>query len=289
LPASPRQSSRASPSQQTTAYGRRARTNAIIRVAEALTEPGHSREATKSDEEERQKRLAEVIRKRAVLELPGLDAIEVKAEQSYGEGGTFDLYVSATGAPAPTVLFVYGFADPRFAQGLRQMGAYQSWGRLLARSGINAVAYSYRDPVSDLAALLAHLRESSARLGIDASRLGIWAASGNVPTALHLLMSEAPHAFRCAALLYGYMLDVPEAAAAFGIGVPARGRSIDDLPRELPLLVVRAGGDQTPALNASLDAFVAAALGPVPEFSVRKRARARARARGSRSMSFRLR
>ena len=213
-----------------------------------------------SDEEQRDKRMAEVMRKRAVLELPGMDAIQVKAEQRYGEGGTFDLYVSATGAPAPTVLFVYGFPDPRFAQGLRQMGAYQSWGRLLAQSGINAVAYSYRDPVSDLAALLTHLRENAAQLGIDAARLGIWAASGNVPAALHLLMSEGPRAFRCAALLYGYMLDVPDAAAAFGIGVPARGRSIDDLPRELPLLVIRAGGDQTPLLNPSLDAFVASAL-----------------------------
>jgi acetyl esterase/lipase len=213
-----------------------------------------------SDDERRQQRLAEVIRKTAVLELPGMDAIEVKAEQRYGEGGTFDLYLSATGKPAPTVLFVYGFPDPGFAQGLRQMGAYRSWGRLLAQSGMNAVAYSYRDPVGDLAALLAHLRHNAAELGIDAQRLGVWAASGNVPTALHLLMSEAPGAFRCAALLYGYMLDVPEAAANFGIGVPARGRSIDDLPRELPLLVVRAGSDQTPLLNASLDAFVAAAL-----------------------------
>jgi hypothetical protein len=213
-----------------------------------------------SDDEERARRVAEVIRKTAVLELLGMAGIAVKREQRYGEHGTFDLYVSATGPPAPTVLFVYGFADTRFAQGLRQMGAYASWGRLIATSGMNAVAYSYRDPVGDLTALLAHLRENGAALGIDTSRLGVWAASGNVPTALHLLMTQPPDAFRAAALLYGYMLDVPEAAGQFGIGVPARGRSIDDLPRTLPLLVVRAGQDQTPLLNVSLDAFVVAAL-----------------------------
>jgi hypothetical protein len=72
-------------------------------------------------------------------------------------------------------------------------------------------------------------------------------------------MTERPDAFRAAALLYGYMLDVPPAAEQFGIGAPARGRPIEDLPR-LPLLVVRAGQDQTPHLNASLDAFVTAAL-----------------------------
>lgn len=213
-----------------------------------------------SEDEERARRVAEVVSKRAVLSLPDMDAIEVKREQPYLDHSTFDLYVAASGAPAPTVLFVYGFPDPRFAQGLRQMGAYDSWGRLLAVSGMNAVAYSYRDPVGDLAALLAHLRENAGQLGIDASRMAVWAASGNVPTALHLLMTQPADTFRAAALLYGYMLDVPEAAEQFGLSVPARGRSIDDLPRTLPLLVVRAGRDQTPMLNASLDAFVSAAL-----------------------------
>jgi hypothetical protein len=194
-----------------------------------------------STDEDRARRAAEVFRKTAVLELPGMESVEVKAEESYGEGGTFDLYRAAASAPAPTVLFVYGFPDPRFAQGLRKMGAYTSWGRLLAISGLNAIAYSYRDPVADLAALLSHLRQNGGALGISISRLGIWAASGNVPAALHLLMSQPPDAFRAAALLYGYMLDVPQAAEQFGIGAPARGRPIEDLPPTLPLLVVRAG------------------------------------------------
>jgi acetyl esterase/lipase len=201
-----------------------------------------------------------VVRKTAVLQMPAMDRVEVRREQPYGEGGTFDLYVATGGAPAPTVLFVYGFPEPRFAQGLRQMGAYTSWGRLLAASGLNAIAYSYREPVTDLAALLAHLRKEAGTLGIDVARLGIWSASGNVPTALHLLMTQPPETFRAAALLYGYMLDVPEAAQQFGLGVPARGRNIDELPREVPLLIVRAGQDQTPLLNVSLDSFVSAAL-----------------------------
>jgi acetyl esterase/lipase len=217
-------------------------------------------EVSMSADEERARQAADVSRKTAVLELPGMDTIEVKGEVRYGAGGTFDLYVAALNAPAPTVLFVYGFPDARYAQGLRRMAAYTSWGRLLASSGMNAVAYSYRDPVGDLAALLAYLREHAGRLGIDGSRLGIWAASGNVPTALHLLMTQPADTFRAAALLYGYMLDVPEAAEQFGIAVPARGRPIDDMPRTLPLLVLRAGRDQTPLLNTSLDAFVAAAL-----------------------------
>jgi acetyl esterase/lipase len=215
-------------------------------------------------------RVADVIKRTVVLELPGMHAVEVRREIPYGDGDgradgrTFDLYVPPSDVPpsagAPVVLFVFGFPHARFAQGLRQMGAYTSWGRLLAASGLAAVAYSYREPVADLAAVIRHLRAHGAGLGVDPSRMAVWSASGNVPTALHLLMTEPPDAFRCAALLYGYMLDVPPAAEQFGLGVPARGRSIDDMPRTLPLLVVRAGQDQTPLLNASLDHFAAAAL-----------------------------
>jgi hypothetical protein len=211
------------------------------------------------DDEERARRVAEVVRKTAVLSLPGMEDVEVLAEQGYGEGGTFDLYRARASGPAPTVVFVYGFPHPRFAQGLRRMGAYTSWGRLLAVSGMNAVAYGYREPVADLRALLEHLRRNEASLGVDAARMGIWSASGNVPTALHLLMTQ-PDGFRAAALLHGYMLDVPEAAEQFGLCVPGRECTIDDLPRTVPLLVVRAGGDTTPGLNASLEAFVGAAL-----------------------------
>ncbi len=116
-----------------------------------------------SDDGERERRVAEVVRKTAVFQLPGMDRVELRREQRYGDGGTFDLYVATGALPAPTVVFVYGFPEPRFAQGLRQMGAYTSWGRLLAASGMNAVAYSYREPVSDLAALLAHLGRTRAR------------------------------------------------------------------------------------------------------------------------------
>jgi acetyl esterase/lipase len=213
-----------------------------------------------SNDDEGAARWAEMMRKTAVLELPGMEAIEVLSEERYGEGGTFDLYRAATNTPAPTVLFVYGFPIPLFAQNLRKMGSYSSWGRLIAASGMNAIAYSYRDPVSDIAALVDYLRANASTLGIDVARMGIWAASGNVPTALHLLMTQPPEAFRAAALLYGYMLEVPEAAAQFGIAAPAHGRPIDDLPRSLPLLIVRAGNDQTPLLNGSVGAFVNAAL-----------------------------
>jgi acetyl esterase/lipase len=186
---------------------------------------------------------------------------------------TMDLYSppdAKGGERRPAVVFVFGYPDPGFEAMLgckqKDMGSYVSWGRLAAASGLIAVTYTNRDPAADLDALLDYLRQNAASLGIDESRIGIWACSGHVPLALSVLMRGASDSFKCAVLCYGFMLDlegstaVAEAAARFMFANPGAGRSVDDLPQELPLFVVRAGRDETPRLNESLDRFMAAAL-----------------------------
>jgi hypothetical protein len=46
----------------------------------------------------------------------------------------------------------------------------------------------------------------------------------------------------------------------FRFVTPAAGRTVADLPPELPLLIARAGNDEFAHLNDTIDAFVAAAL-----------------------------
>jgi hypothetical protein len=53
---------------------------------------------------------------------------------------------------------------------------------------------------------------------------------------------------------------VAEAAAAFRFTNPNAGKSLDDLREDLPLFVVRAGQEQFPHLNDSIDRFFAKAL-----------------------------
>jgi len=129
----------------------------------------------------------------------------------------------------------------------------------VASFGMVAVTYAPQEPDRDAVGVIRQVRAEAGLLGIDASRLGIWACSGHVPVALSLLMSGEA-GLRCAALLYGYMLDAAEAAAQFRFVNASAGRSVDDLPRDLPLLIVRAGRDEMPGLNAGIDAFVAQAL-----------------------------
>lgn len=176
----------------------------------------------------------------------------------------FDLYrpPHAT-TPSPALVFVSGLPDPgvvaMLGKPLKDWTSYVGWARMVAASGIAGIAYTNREP-ADIAALLRHLRANAGPLGIDPARIGVWACSGNVPTALGSIARER---LACAALLYGYMLDldgstsVADAAAQFYFAVPPV--SLDDLPREMPMLLVRAGRDTTPGLDATLQRFVAAA------------------------------
>ncbi|WP_437547701.1 hypothetical protein WME97_47260 [Sorangium sp. So ce367] len=225
-----------------------------------------------SQESERDK----MMKRTAVLEIPGMDAVILRRDIAYQatDAGalTFDLYAPPTAvavARAPAVVFVSGYPDPGFESVFgckrKEIGQSTSWGRLVAASGLVGVNYTNREP-SDLHALLEHLRQNAASLGIDERRIGLWACSGNVPMALSALMREPSGSLRCAALCYGFMLDlgastrVAEAAAQFRFVNPCAGKSVDDLPPDLPLFIARAGQDRMPHLNETIDDFVAGAL-----------------------------
>jgi len=53
--------------------------------------------------------------------------------------------------------------------------------------------------------------------------------------------------------------NVAQAAKMFGFVNPRAGRSVDDLPRDMPLFIVRAGQDN-PQLNEAIDRFMLKAL-----------------------------
>jgi hypothetical protein len=213
---------------------------------------------------------------RAVLVLPGMEEVSVRRDIPYktveGETLTFDLYepAGAVRKPWPLVLFVMGFPDWGLQKILgckaKGMESYISWAQLVAMSGMAAVNVSTRQPAEDVPDAIRHLREHAGELSLDAGRIAIWSCSGNVPNALSILMTPGAGFLKCAALLYGYMLDLDGAtrvasmAAAMRFANPAAGRPLSDLPPTLPIFVARAGADQTPGLNETIDGFVAAAV-----------------------------
>jgi len=177
---------------------------------------------------------------------------------------------SMNGARLPAVVFVSGYSDQGVQAVIgcrsKEMECYISWGRLAAASGLVAVAYTCLEPVGDLHTLFRYLLDNAAALRIDESRIGLWACSGNVPMALSLLMKEDAKNLKCAVLCYGFTLDfegatwVSDASRQWGFANPCAGKSMDEISREVPLFVMRAGRDEIPHLNEAMDSFLSRAL-----------------------------
>ncbi len=217
----------------------------------------------------------EIATKRIVLEVPGADAVVIRRDVPYalidGERLTMDIYRSAgpgNDQLMPAVLFVIGYPDEGMRKvvgcNAKDMASYVSWAQLMAVSGLAAITYTTRRPATDVHEVLRCVR-AHAEFGIDGERIGVWACSGSVPTALSVLMTPEARV-KCAALCYGYMMDfdgstsVAEAAGAFRFASPCTGRAFEDLPVDVPLFVARAGKDEMPHLNVTIDRFVAKAL-----------------------------
>jgi hypothetical protein len=217
----------------------------------------------------------EITFKRVVYEIDGMRAVPVRRDIEYADTDAgplmLDLYLPpASGSRPPVVVIVSGFPDVGVPLPLgctsTEMEMTISWAQLIAASGMAAVSYTKQDPARDTRSVLDHLAANEDALGIDARRIGIWAASGNVPVALSLLLRESTTAIACAVLCYGFTLDAGEgtvmadAAATWRFANATAGRAVADLKTDVPLFIVRAGGDTFPGLNESLDRFVGDAL-----------------------------
>ncbi len=215
-------------------------------------------------------------KKMVVYKLPDVDAVTVRRNEEYRSAAgalAMDLYYPPdlmSGARIPAVIVVAGYPDlgveAKLGCKFKEMGSSISWGQLMAASGLVAIAYTNREPAADLHALLQDVRQNAAALGIDENRIGVWASSGNVPLALSVLMQEDRAYLKCAVLCYGCMLDldgfthIAEAAKTWGFVNPCAGKSVEDLPHDIPLFIARSGRDEMPHLNETLDRFLGKAL-----------------------------
>ena len=214
---------------------------------------------------------SDIFTRRVCLQLDGMDAVSVRRDIAYGppdRGLRMDVYYPSDEPDDgrwPAVIIVAGYPPmepPPTTLSFKEIGWTVSMCQLIALSGMVAIAYTNRDPVTDLQALFEHIHECADSLRIDPARVGVFAVSGNVPTALTTIMQDASRTPACAVFGCGCLLDldgatdVADAARQFGFANPGAGRTVADLRRDVPLLITRAGRDQFPAMNASIDRFI---------------------------------
>jgi dienelactone hydrolase len=211
-----------------------------------------------------------MLEKRVVYEIPGMQELSSRTAVYDSDPDvplTLDIYYPPNllvNSQIPAVIFVLGYSDSvilkRFGIKLKDAGQYVSWSQLTAASGIIAITYETTQPEKDIFSVLAYIRKNAKTLQIDGDSLGIWACSGNVPTALAALVHASIH-IKCSVLYYGAMFDwngsneMEELAKRFGCVYPCKTQSVDSLSQELPLFVVRTGEDN-PQLNKSIEHFV---------------------------------
>jgi acetyl esterase/lipase len=225
---------------------------------------------------------------RVVYELPGMDQVVVRRDIPYAPGTgeddlLLDLYLPADVAPGarrPAVLFVHGgWARTRPIRA-KEHGVFRCWGRLAAVVGLAGVAFNHRRPGQDLGALdeaagdvdrlVEYVRAHAAELRIDGDRLALFAFSSAPPEGLRTALRDRPPYVRCLVIYNGIMdlrpyreevartasdarLDAYSPAALVAAGAP-------DRPTLPPMFLARAGRDDVPRLNETIDRFVAAAL-----------------------------
>jgi hypothetical protein len=221
-----------------------------------------------NEQTEREAILREIAKKKVVYRLAGMDALPVRRNLTYrtmsGSRVLMDVYYpwAPPGRRAPVVLAPLAYPDPEAH--VRMFGPLTSWAQLIAASGMAAVLFGAEAPEEDVHAALRHLRADGDALGLEVDSLGLFAASGNVTVALSTLMRDRK--VRCAALLCGYTMDLDGLTAVADMGKQAgfvnacAGKTVNDLPDDVPMLFVRAGRDQFPGLNEALDKVIAGAL-----------------------------
>ncbi len=126
----------------------------------------------------------------------------------------------------PAVIFLNAVGDVAESK-IKSWGIYSSWPRLVAAHGMIGISMDAdRSRIQEsLKALFAFLTSDGPKYGIDASRLGVYAASANVTeSSIYLMGENAPKGIKAAALYYG---GTPQGA----------------IRKDLPVLYILAEGD----------------------------------------------
>jgi tetratricopeptide (TPR) repeat protein len=167
-----------------------------------------------------------------VYDVPATKDVTVKTDVPYAGDLKIDVYSppgAKTGEKFPAVIFLNAIGDQPNQPKVKTWGIYKSFPRLVAAHGMVGISMEMDGTriQESLRALFDFLEKDGAKHGIDAARLGVYAASANVTQSTVYLMSDgAAKGIRAAALFYG--------------GAPAAETRIR---KDLPVLFILAEGD----------------------------------------------
>lgn len=235
--------------------------------------------ANPAAEQEQERRFREMVMRPVVYKVAGMEQAKVVADLTYtGTDSPYrkmDVYLPAGVAKSeklPAVIFLHGGAAERLTP--KNWGIYTSWGRLIAASGMVGVTFTHRlgypktllaEGESDVNSAINYVRSNADSLNIDKDRMCLIAFSAGGPL-LSKAMRDKPSYVRCLVAFYAFM-DVQQSAAHRASETPETIKRFSNIThldgntgKIAPLFIARAGQDQIPTMNDSIDRFILEAI-----------------------------
>ncbi|HWF00795.1 MAG TPA: hypothetical protein VG248_13425 [Caulobacteraceae bacterium] len=170
--------------------------------------------------------------------------------------------------PWPVALLLHGAAPDSFGLPFRESALFEGWGRALASAGAAALAFDHTlgwpafrldHAMAEIEAVLCWLDADGPRLSLDPTRLTAIASSAAGVLAAELATRAVQPRIGRLALLSPLAAapDEAEATAPVRARMDLAGRAAEVAAAGVRLVIVRAGADEAPRLQA-LDCAVAA-------------------------------
>lgn len=221
--------------------------------------------------------MRELVMKPVVYRVSGMARVRVRKDLKYTDASDPNLLMDVYTPPGPrrlrpAVIFIHGGTSSQYTP--KDWGVFTFWGRLVAASGMVGVTFTHRlgypkpllaEAAHDVTDAINYVRANAEALGVDKDRICLVAYSAGGPM-LSMAMRDRPSYVRCLVAFYAF-LDIQQSE-------PHRANESREMLREYspitylerdadkltPIFVARAGLDQVPSMNDSIDRFVSEAI-----------------------------
>jgi acetyl esterase/lipase len=213
-----------------------------------------------------------------VYQVPGMDKVKVVQNLKYTKSDDpnvlMDIYQppnTSAREKHPVVMFIHGGAKTEYTP--KDWGIYTSWGRLVAASGFVGVTFTHRLKypdkslelaAQDVRAAIDYVRVNADKYNADPDRICLATYSAGGPMLSLAMGGEMPFV-RCLIAFYSFM-DVgqsdyrkTEGAETLKVCSPITYLS-KDTSKIPPIFIARAGRDEVPTMDESIDRFIKEAL-----------------------------